>query len=118
MMCKFWWQSSPNTGMGIHWMSWERLCNIKSDERIEFRKLHDFNMALLGKQAWRLLTQPSTLASKIYKARYYPKSSFLMQNQEASKLHRHSSLEARYLIKRGAACRIGDGRSVNVLKDS
>ena len=39
--------------------------------------MHDFNLALLGKQGWRMLTHNDSLASRIVKARYYPKGSFL-----------------------------------------
>lgn len=30
------------------------------------------NLALIGKQSWRLLQYPEKLVSKVYKARYYP----------------------------------------------
>ena len=36
-----------------------------------------FNWALLGKQAWRLAMGQGSLIEQIYKARYYPNSSFL-----------------------------------------
>lgn len=37
-----------------------------------FCNLKAFNLALLGKQAWRLQTQPDLLVSRLYKAKYYP----------------------------------------------
>lgn len=76
-MCKYWWRNSANKPKGIHWMSWDRLCKKKSEGGMGFRKLHDFNLALLGKQAWRLITQEQSLVSKIFKARYYPNGNFL-----------------------------------------
>ena len=42
-----------------------------------FKKLHEFNVALLGKQALRFLTRPDLLVSKVYKTRYFPTCSFL-----------------------------------------
>lgn len=42
-----------------------------------FRNLHCFNRALLGKQEWRLLTEPNTLLFKVFKAKCFPRESFL-----------------------------------------
>lgn len=41
-----------------------------------FRKLQDFNVALLGKQGWRLVTNIDSLVEKVYIARYYPEGLF------------------------------------------
>jgi hypothetical protein len=42
-----------------------------------FRHLYDFNLAMLGKQGWHLLTDQDTILSKVFKAKYYPKEGFL-----------------------------------------
>ncbi|XP_073151939.1 uncharacterized protein [Henckelia pumila] len=42
-----------------------------------FKKLHAFNLALLAKQGWKLLSDPNALASRVLKARYFPHSNFL-----------------------------------------
>ncbi|XP_060964770.1 uncharacterized protein LOC133033724 [Cannabis sativa] len=39
--------------------------------------LRQYNIALLGKQSWRLLVHESALVTRVFKARYFPKSSFL-----------------------------------------
>lgn len=49
----------------------------KADGGMGFRSIRDFNIALLGKQAWRLMVHPEKLVSRIFKARYYPSDSFL-----------------------------------------
>lgn len=41
------------------------------------KDLYTFNLAMLGKQGWRLLTNPNSLCAKVMKARYYPNSSVL-----------------------------------------
>ncbi|KAL0458976.1 UNVERIFIED_CONTAM: putative mitochondrial protein [Sesamum latifolium] len=41
-----------------------------------FRKLREFNWALLAKQEWRILTRPISLLSRVLKAKYFPTSSF------------------------------------------
>jgi hypothetical protein len=42
-----------------------------------FRDMELFNLALLARQAWRILENPSTLSAQILKAFYYPFTDFL-----------------------------------------
>lgn len=77
IMCRYWWRASAKKPKSIHWMSWDRLCARKSEGGMGFRKLHDFNLALLGKQGWRLITKQDSMVRTIYKARYYPNGDFL-----------------------------------------
>lgn len=42
-----------------------------------FRDIQYFNIDLLDKQVWRILTNPNLLISKVVKGRYFPKSSIL-----------------------------------------
>jgi len=37
-----------------------------------FRNLKAFNLAMLAKQGWRLLTNPNSLVARLYKAKYHP----------------------------------------------
>nr|GMD66312.1 uncharacterized protein LOC109166477 [Ipomoea batatas] len=78
MLNKFWWDSSSGQGGCIHWMSWG--CVPKGSGGMGFKSLNKFNVALLAKQGWRLLTQPTSLVAQILKARYYPKGDFLDAN--------------------------------------
>lgn len=76
-MCKYWWKSNSKKNSCIHWMRWERLCKSKMYGGMGFRQLQEFNLALLGKQGWRLITKLESLVARIYKARYYPHGRFL-----------------------------------------
>ena len=40
---------------------------------LDFRDFYGFNLAMLEKQGWKLLSDPNALISRIYKARYYPR---------------------------------------------
>lgn len=77
LMNRYWWTSSNGAKSGIHWMAWNRLCKHKNMGGMGFRNLRDFNFAMLGKQGWRLMTQPLSLAAQMFKARYFPHGSFL-----------------------------------------
>ncbi|XP_062089022.1 uncharacterized protein LOC133795584 [Humulus lupulus] len=117
LMNRYWWSSSSKKSNGIHWQSWSRLSKPKESGGLGFRSLYDFNLALLGKQGWRLLQQPQTLVSRLYKARYYPHTSFLSATIGGSPSYIwRSILASQELIRQGAAVRIGDGQSINVLE--
>ena len=44
---------------------------------MRFRDLGDFNLAMLAKQGWRMIQGNDSLLYKYFKARYFPRSSFL-----------------------------------------
>ena len=47
------------------------MCKLKSNGGMGFQNFQAFNLAMLAKQGWRLLTNLDPLCSKVYKARYY-----------------------------------------------
>lgn len=71
----FWWSS--RNGKKMAWLLWRKLCQPKSKGGMAFRDLRCFNLALLAKQGWRLLTSPDSLLSQVYKARDYYAGDFL-----------------------------------------
>ncbi|KAL0388103.1 UNVERIFIED_CONTAM: putative mitochondrial protein [Sesamum radiatum] len=58
----------------IHWLAWDHMCRSKLDGGLGFRNLEAFNLALLAKQLWWLLSRPDSLVSKVLKAKYFPRS--------------------------------------------
>lgn len=78
-----------------------------------------FNKALLAKQAWRLLTKPSSLLARVYKAKYYRRSSFLeSRSYQTSSYAWRSIIQTQPLIRRGLKWIIGDSQKVRVWEDS
>lgn len=70
-MAKFFWNSSQNNRSSINWMSWNRLSKHKHNGGLGFRDLRDFNLAMLGKQCWRLITNQESSVARLYKSKYY-----------------------------------------------
>jgi hypothetical protein len=74
MINSFWWECGVDN-KGIRWMAWDRLAYPKVMGGMKFRDFHNFNLAMVAKQGWNIMTRPHTLVAKIYKARYFPNTS-------------------------------------------
>jgi hypothetical protein len=83
-----------------------------------FRDLHGFNLAMIAKQGWNIMTKPHSLVAKIYKARYFPNSSLF-----ASKLGHNPSYawrgiwKARQILMHGCRWSIGNGSSIHIMEE-
>ncbi|XP_074342678.1 uncharacterized protein LOC141680315 [Apium graveolens] len=75
-MNAYWWGNGRNR-REIKWMSWDHVCEAKKEGGMGFKKLRDFNIAMLAKQAWRLMNNDNPLVTKIMKARYCVDSEFI-----------------------------------------
>ncbi|XP_019178133.1 PREDICTED: uncharacterized protein LOC109173350 [Ipomoea nil] len=62
-MNRYWWGSG--TDRGIHWKAWDTLCIPKKYGGLGFKDLRAFNLAMLGKRVWRLLTKPDSLVARV-----------------------------------------------------
>ena len=114
MMNSFWWGNSNST-VGINWKSWDRLSVGKGAGGMGFCKVHQYNLSLLAKQGWRLLTCPDSLFARIYKAKYFPSTSFLEAKMGSNPRYTwRSILSSQDLIKKGALIRVGTGNSVRI----
>ena len=113
----FWWgQRDQETKMS--WVSWRKMCMSKTHGGMGFRNLHAFNLAMLAKQAWRILVNPTSLVARIYKARYFPYSDILGSKLGGSPSYAwrsiHSSLE---VVRKGTRWRVGNGRMIHIWDD-
>lgn len=82
MINRYWWSQMDKENK-IHWVSWDKLTKPKKDRGLGFRNLHFFNLAMLAKQAWRIIQNPSSLCSRVLAARYFPNGSLLQATPSA-----------------------------------
>lgn len=119
MLNSFYWGSKKKGSRGINWLRWSKLTRSKNHGGLNFRNLEAFNLAMIGKQGWKLLSDPNSLLSRVLKARYFPRKGFL----EVGLGHNpsftwRSFWSSKPLIKLGYHWKIGNGRNINVWKDS
>lgn len=94
------------------------MCAPKERGGLGFRDLHAFNLALLAKQGWRVLENPESLISRMYKARYFPNSTFWDAPVPVMpSFSWRSILAAKDMLRRGIRWQIGSGTEVCTWSD-
>ena len=74
-IARFWWSSSPQREGPIG-KKWEKLCLLREGGGgIGFKMIHEFNLALLAKQLWRLVQFTDSLVARVLWGKYYILSS-------------------------------------------
>ncbi|KAL5550507.1 hypothetical protein UlMin_000683 [Ulmus minor] len=117
LCAQFWWGGKTEKQM-MHWCTWEKLCSHKLDGGMGFRYLRLFNKAILAKQAWRIQSHPTSLATRVLQGFYFHKSSFLqVKVNSSSSFVWRSILWGRELYKQGLRCKIGSGQDTFIYHD-
>nr|XP_023887236.1 uncharacterized protein LOC111999338 [Quercus suber] len=113
-LSKYWWGQMKDEKK-IHWINWERLCSPKPRGGMGFQDIQAFNLALLAKQAWRLIHNTHSLFYWVYKSRYFPNCFFMEAKlgNNPSYVWR-SLLAARNIIYVGSKWKVGDGWTIGV----
>ncbi|KAH0996907.1 hypothetical protein GBA52_020771 [Prunus armeniaca] len=116
MIARYWWGKSGRKG--IHWLGWRKLCKPKCLGGLGFRHFEAFNKAMVAKQAWHILENPTSLVAKILKARYFPEDDFMQDSLgSSSSMIWKSILWGREVIEDGLLWRVGNGAYIRVLQD-
>lgn len=116
-MNHYWW-SHNWVEIGIFWMKWQELFKKKEAGGLGFRRMHDFNRAMLACQGWRLLTQPDSLCARVIKHKFYPHTDFFHAALGSSpSLTWRSIIEGRAVLAKGVRWHLGAGDGINVWQD-
>ncbi|XP_016177721.1 uncharacterized protein LOC107620010 [Arachis ipaensis] len=117
-MLNFWWGQKRDKRR-IHWIGWKITCRPRAQGGLNFKNLKAFILAMLAKQGWRLLKQPNSLISKVYKSKYYKYTDFLRAEAGNNPSWGWKSvLEGRKVLEKGLLWKIGRGISVRIREDS
>ena len=97
------------------WVGWSKMCKSKLEGGMGFRDLQVFNIAMLAKQGWQMLFNPSSLMTHMYKEKYFPNNDILNGSlgNEPSYAWKsiHKSLE---VLKQGTRWRVGSGKTIHI----
>ena len=111
---QFWW-GSKRGGRKPAWVAWDVMTMPKHLGGPSFRHLELFNLALLARQAWRILNDEESLSARILKAVYFPDRSLL-----EAELGSHPSqiwraiLDGKEVLLQGIIRRIGNGETTRI----
>lgn len=113
-MNAFLWSGGAH-GKGLRWIGWKNLCVPKDFGGLGLKELKKFNLAMIAKQGWRLLTEANSLVSAVMKARYYPESSIIHAELGNNPSYVWRGIyQALSVVKAGARRKIGDGKDTRV----
>ena len=88
----------------------DKICVPHDQGGLGFLDLHDFNIALLAKQLWRLIQFPNSLLARVLRGKYYNRSSPLEDRKVYSPSYGwRSIMVAKPLLKSGIRKTIGAG---------
>jgi hypothetical protein len=116
-MSQFWW-GDDDQQKHMHWFAWWKMCVPKNQGGMGFRDLHCFNLAMLAKQVWRLISEPDSLCASVLRAKYFSDGDIInCQLKKGSSYTWQSIWAGIQSFKRGYVWRVGDGNNINVWSD-
>lgn len=99
----------------MHWLSWKRLTKPKAIGGMGFKDLRIFNLALLAKQGWKLISQPNSLVSRVLKSKYFKSCNFMdAKLGHNPSLTWRNILAGRQVLSLGVKQRVGNGRNIKI----
>ena len=91
------------------------MCKAKSNGGMGFHNFQAFNLAMLAKQGWRLLSNPESLYSKVYKVDTTQMGTFLNSKLGCNPSYTWRSIfQGLEVIRKGTRWRVGNGRLIHI----
>lgn len=113
----FWWGLN-NGKRKLHWRTWDFLSQPKIRGGLGFRRMSEFNRALLSKQVWRLIQTPNSLVCKVLKGQYFKHQDIMNAKLGTNPSYiRRSLLWSIEILDQGLLWRVGNGKTINILSN-
>ena len=114
LLRSFWWGSKEGKRRTC-WVAWKDMTKPKYMGGLGFRDIELFNLALLARQAWRILQEPSSLSARVLKAVYFPDGDFLEAQigTSPSRIWR-AIVDGKDVLCQGLIRRIGTGEATDI----
>ncbi|XP_026396877.1 uncharacterized protein LOC113291570 [Papaver somniferum] len=114
-LCKFLWgETLDPKDRKLHLLGWDILCSPKAECGLGFRKAELNNLAMLARNAWRILENQNCLVETVLKAKYFPRTDFLNAKCTGKCSWTWKCLHAiKELIKPFIYWIVGDGQFIN-----
>lgn len=117
LISRFFWAQHDRENK-MHWIAWDKLCSRTEKGGLGYRDLHLFNLAMLARQAWRLLSNLDSLCARVLKAKYFPDGK-LMEVRESPGISYswRSIVRGVQVLKVGLIWRVGDSTDIDMWND-
>jgi hypothetical protein len=109
----FWWGSKGKRR--TCWVAWNDMTVPKGLGGLGFRNIDLFSLALLARQAWRILQDPGSLSARVLKAVYFPEDELLDAEMGSSPSWVwRAIIDGIQVLQQGLIRRIGSGESTKI----
>lgn len=114
IVANFFWGNHQNSKTP-HMIAWNKICQPKTQGGLGIRRFKDFNSALLGRQAWRIIHNPNAILSKVYRAKYCcdPINLTFQAKSQATPLARKICKQID-IVTQNCKWKVGNGQSIHI----
>ncbi|KAA3453909.1 reverse transcriptase [Gossypium australe] len=117
-LSKTWWTRKDG---GRFWimLPWKTLRKPKGMGGLGVRDVRLFNLALIGRQVWRLINNKDTLCFKVLSSKYFPDGNIFKAKKVDKAFFTWSSIAAAAeALKDGFGWQVGNGDTINIQTDN